>query len=400
MPPKMSDRVEALEEKFGALKESLRFRMEEFQKLVMAEFAKFREKPSSEVSPPLSDEVCYEFKMDAKKVELPLFDVDDPVGWVTKAETFLEVQGSSGEVKVRLAKLSMEGATIHWFNLLRETEDNLTRSKLKRSLIERYGGRKSDNPFEELKDLQQTGDVEGTFNPRTCVEAMKIARDVETELRGSLVRRSGGTRQWKGGRESHYGPGGVGENGSGSNLNGGSGLGLQPKLGQYKSNYGSTYTNGGPTKTAQSNINSNPNSSRGMGRPGQNAETRSNLSKNRGIRHLPYSELMDRKAKGLCFRCGERFHPLHQCAEKQFRLVILGDDETINEEGEMLAIELKEEEEEIALECNALGGFWSDKCEGFMKAFYNDEVGRHDDGYQSIDFGRQRSKPLFHRSKS
>lgn len=308
---------------------------------------------------------------------------------------------------------------------------------MKRSLIERYGGRKSDNPFEELKDLQQTGDVEEyilefeyvssqvgrlreeqylgyfmgglkseirlrvrTFNPRTCVEAMKIARDVEIELRGSLVRRSGGTRQWKGGRESHYGPGGVGENGSGSNPSGGSGLGLQPKLGQYKSNSGSTYTNGGPTKMAQSSINSNPNSSRSMGRPGQNEETRSNLSKNRGIQHLPYSELMDRKAKGLCFRCGERFHPLHQRAEKQFRLVILGDDETINEEGEVLAIELKEEEKEISLECNALGVFWSDRNEGFMEAFYNDEVGRHGDGYRSTDFGRQWSKPLFHRSKS
>lgn len=61
---------------------------------------------------------------------------------------------------MRLAKLSMEGATIHWFNLLRETEDELTWSKLKRALIERYRGRKSGNPFEELKDLQQAGDVD------------------------------------------------------------------------------------------------------------------------------------------------------------------------------------------------------------------------------------------------
>lgn len=54
----------------------------------------------------------------------------------------------------------MEATTIHWFNLLCETEDELTWSKVKKALIERYGGRKSDNPFEELKDLQQTGDVE------------------------------------------------------------------------------------------------------------------------------------------------------------------------------------------------------------------------------------------------
>lgn len=87
----MSDRVEALEEKFGALEESLRFRMEEFQKMVMAEFTKLREKPSSEVSSPLSDEVCSEFKMTVKKVDLPPFDRDDPVGWVTRAETYFEV---------------------------------------------------------------------------------------------------------------------------------------------------------------------------------------------------------------------------------------------------------------------------------------------------------------------
>jgi len=41
MPPKMSDRVDALEEKLEALEESLRLRMDEFQKMVMEEFAKF-----------------------------------------------------------------------------------------------------------------------------------------------------------------------------------------------------------------------------------------------------------------------------------------------------------------------------------------------------------------------
>ncbi|XP_073221518.1 uncharacterized protein [Cicer arietinum] len=91
---------------------------------------------------------------------------------------------------------------------------------------ERYGGKKSDNPSKEMKYLQQTGDVEkyisnfeyfssqvmhlpdeqylgyflgglqlevrlrvGTFNPKTHVEAMKLARDVEIELRGVLNQR-------------------------------------------------------------------------------------------------------------------------------------------------------------------------------------------------------------------
>lgn len=77
------------------------------------------------------------------------------MGWITRAETYFEVENLSKEVKVKLAKLGTESATIHWFNLLRETEDHLIWEKLKCALIERYGGRQSDNPFEELKDLTQ-----------------------------------------------------------------------------------------------------------------------------------------------------------------------------------------------------------------------------------------------------
>jgi hypothetical protein len=79
----------------------------------------------------------------------------------------------------------------------------------------------SDNPFEESKDLQQTGGIDDyimafeyvssgrevaggailgvlhggpqdrlrvrTFNPRTRIQAMKLARDVKNKLRGSLA---------------------------------------------------------------------------------------------------------------------------------------------------------------------------------------------------------------------
>jgi hypothetical protein len=171
-----------------------------------------------------AEETVSEYQMAVKKVELPPFDGEDPVGWITRAETYFEVQGTSEEVKVRLAKLSMEGTTIHWFNLLRDTKNNLTWTRLKQALIERYGGRQSDNQFEELKDLQQIGDVEeyiieyeyissqvarlpedqylGYFlgglkleirlkvrslNARSHIQAMKMARDVETELHGALA---------------------------------------------------------------------------------------------------------------------------------------------------------------------------------------------------------------------
>lgn len=35
--------------------------------------------------------------------------------------------------------------------------------------------------------------------------------------------------------------------------------------------------------------------------------------------------------KGLCFWCREKFHPLHKCAERLLRLVILGDDDALKQ---------------------------------------------------------------------
>jgi hypothetical protein len=83
---------------------------------------------------------------------------------------------------------------------------------------------------------------------------------------------------------------------------------------------------------------------------------RSNRERNRGLKYLPYSELMKPRSKGLYFRCGEKYHPLHQCAEKQLRLVISGDNEMVNE-GEVVAIEIKEGEVEDVLDCNSMGLF-------------------------------------------
>ncbi|MCI26897.1 hypothetical protein A2U01_0048095, partial [Trifolium medium] len=39
--------------------------------------------------------------------------------------------------------------------------------------------------------------------------------------------------------------------------------------------------------------------------------------RDRGFTHLSYNELLERKQKGLCFKCGGPFHPMHQCPDKK-----------------------------------------------------------------------------------
>ncbi|GAU43451.1 hypothetical protein TSUD_140880 [Trifolium subterraneum] len=94
------------------------------------------------------------------EVKLLVFEGDDPVAWITCAEIYFDVQNTPGAMRVKLSRLSKEGPTIHWFNLLLETEDVLSWEKLKKSLIARYGGRRLEIPFEELSTLRQTRSVE------------------------------------------------------------------------------------------------------------------------------------------------------------------------------------------------------------------------------------------------
>ncbi|WVZ22625.1 hypothetical protein V8G54_001169 [Vigna mungo] len=344
MPPKMYDRVDALEERLLAMEVSVRETLGEFRQLMLEELTKLRnEQVAEHRESPFSDmDSGAEYRMAAKKVELPSFDGTDPMGWITRAETYFEVQGSTEEVKVRLAKLSMERATIHWFNPLQEAEVGLSWTKLKRELIGRYGGRISGNPFEDvdeylaefeyissqvsrLPEEQYLGYFIGgvrTFNPMNRLQVMRLARDVEAEVQGEGFQRAGGIRGWKSYRDW----------GTGQGEKAGSGLSQGPHLGKLGVELGPTQSI--PTKPL-SVAGSSPHESRSM----------------------TQGSCMNRKAQGLCFRCGEKYHPLHRCTERQLRMVVLADDETVNEAGEVIASETQEEEDDHTLECGSMGLF-------------------------------------------
>ncbi|KAF2289078.1 hypothetical protein GH714_026413 [Hevea brasiliensis] len=53
----------------------------------------------------------------------------------------------------------------------------------------------------------------------------------------------------------------------------------------------------------------------------------STFSRNRGTRHYTHQEFLDLRAKGLCYKCKQPFHPMHECPNKSLRALIIGDDE-------------------------------------------------------------------------
>jgi hypothetical protein len=226
----MGDRIDALENQMGnvtSTMEALALQMQQHaeqmrqQGVILQELSKqMGKKVATQEETSVNDSYQSESRLAGKKVKLPVFEGEDPVAWITRAEIYFDVQNTPEDLRVKLTRLSMEGPTIHWFNLLMETEDELSWEKLKRALIARYGGRRLENPFEELSTLRQKGTVEEfveafellssqvgrlpeeqylgyfmsglqpqirrrvrTLNPRNRMEMMRIAKDVEDELK-------------------------------------------------------------------------------------------------------------------------------------------------------------------------------------------------------------------------
>ncbi|PNY13662.1 retrotransposon-related protein [Trifolium pratense] len=399
----MGDRVDVLETRMGTVDNTLAELVRQMQthstqmqdhytqmqhnSNVLAKLSeqmlKLTQKDGNEGETSVNNSSQGESRLAGKKVKLPLFDGEDPVAWITRAEIYFDVQNTVDEMRVKLARLSMEGSTIHWFNLLMETEDDLSWEKLKRALIARYGGRRLENPFEELSTLKQRGTVEEfvesfellssqvgrlpeeqylgyfmsglkpqirrrvrTLNPRNRMEMMRIAKDVEGELKDD----DDDDAERRLDKKNHFERMGLRDwAGSVRNKNG-----SQSKDTMRLSNAGGSYPNskmGSTASNASSSMSSTARNSEGKQRSGASDRWK-------GVRSYQNSEVEERRSKGLCFKCGGKWHPtMHKCPERSLRVLILGEGETMNEEGEIVNMEDVEAEsdEDEEVECKLMG---------------------------------------------
>lgn len=317
------------------------------------------EKAKGTSSSDLRGDVLAEFRQSVKKVELPPFDGEDPAGWISRAEVFFRVQDTSPEVKVSLAQICMEGSTIHFFNSLIGEEEGLTWEALKEALLERYGGHGEGDVYEQLTELKQTGTVEEYITEFEYLTAQipklpekqfrgYFLHGLKTEIKGKVrsltvmgelsrakllqVTRAM-EKEIKGGSGSGYSRGPRPGNGSfrtGSHGMGKSGSDWVMVKGR------EVGSNGG--------VKSGVNGPRGD-KPAHGDRKRAG-PRDRGFTHLAYNELMERKQKGLCFKCGGPFHPMHQCPDKQLRVLVVEDDEDNEEEAKILAVEVEEADDE------------------------------------------------------
>ncbi|XP_052733941.1 uncharacterized protein LOC108321488 [Vigna angularis] len=167
---------------------------------------------------------------------------------------------------------------------------------------------------EELRDLVRP------YDPRDLLTAMERARDVE---QSGLV-----SRVIKGGAGSKGGP-----TWGKYAVSGGTVASTEiyrgPSGGRTSSNGGMGQKKEATTRTAGSKIEST------SGGGGLNC----------GVRTLPYSKYLKRREEGRCFHYGGPYSPGHRCAERSFKVMIMGadddeEDAETMEEAEQCCMEL------------------------------------------------------------
>ncbi|PNX59898.1 retrotransposon-related protein [Trifolium pratense] len=180
----------------------------------------------------------------------------------------------------------------------------------------------------------------------TRVRLMRIAKDVEGELKDDDDEDA--ERRWD--KKNNFERMGL-KNWAGSvrNKNG-----SQSKDTMRISNTGGSYPNskmGSTASNANSSMSSTARNSEGKQRSGASDRWK-------GVRSYQNSEVEERRNKGLCFKCGGKWHPtMHKCPERSLRVLILGEGETMNEEGEIVSLEEVEadSDEEVEVECKLMG---------------------------------------------
>nr|GEW78350.1 ankyrin repeat-containing protein [Tanacetum cinerariifolium] len=238
-----------------------------------------------------------------RKLKMPLFDGEDVYGWVYQAERFFEVHGlnTTGE-RLRAAVLSLEGPALSWFRWINNREPFRNWEELKRRPLHRFQSLQDGNLHEQFFSISQQGTARDyvTLFERMAAQLPGLSEEVlggvfinglKPELR-TLVRTHqpanlsramdltliiDESRTCGATPEPTTNQIGLG--------------GLQPQLAQ----------------------------------PSEGIKEKQSGAGRTLFKRMTQSELKERRVKGMCFRCEEKFKPGHRCAPSTLKVMIVDD---------------------------------------------------------------------------
>ncbi|XP_028065295.1 uncharacterized protein LOC114268339 [Camellia sinensis] len=240
------------------------------------------------------------------KLSFPKFSGDDPTGWIYKAEQYFDFKNVAPDQQAQLASFYLEGIALQWLRWLTKFKGPLTWNELTKAVLLRFGPTDYDDPSEALTRLKQTSTVAayqeafeklshrvdelperymiGCFiaglcddirldvklkQPSTLADTIRAARLIEE--RNTLQKRGSSSFRCQ---VATFTP-----RPTPNNTAGVLGPPLAPKVGQTPTN--------SPVY----------------------------------VRRITSQEAQERREKGLCYYCDEKFNPGHRCQRPQMFMI-------------------------------------------------------------------------------
>ncbi|PIN21602.1 hypothetical protein CDL12_05681 [Handroanthus impetiginosus] len=274
------------------------------------------------------------------RIEFHRFFGEDLEGWIFKYEQFFDVAKTPLNLRVKLASIHLEGEALQWHQVFLKSRLTMTLPTWEeyiQAMNERFGSEMGKDPMIELMHLRQNGSVQDYWR-----EFDELVNRVQLAPNYAVSCFIGGLRDDIATRVEAFDPKSLLDTARITTLlERNYNIRHNMKAGTTRSNFfgtrNSTSIRNAPTTTAQTPILALP-------------PTRNQPSTNKGgpvrARRLTPQEMGERRAKGLCFNCNEKFTPGHQCKFPRRQLFVM-DVKEVEEESEDI---LEEDEVELIAE--------------------------------------------------
>ncbi|XP_028552383.1 uncharacterized protein LOC114580110 [Dendrobium catenatum] len=262
-----------------------------------------------------------------RKLKLPIFEGEDAYGWIFKAERYFTAMGMTDEEKLLAVPLCLEARALAWYQWTEERQRFRCWAEFREMCLDRFRPPKEGTHHEQFFALTQTGTV-SAYRDRFELLSSRLRGMTDEVLEGNFMK---GLKPHIRSAVRAAKPRSLRETLEMAEL-------IEDRLSsdQYRR---PTFFGGGqkvanPTGGAKGAY-------LGAGGEGQKERDRSAPAKGE-FRRLTEAELKDKRAKGLCYRCDEKFGPGHRCKDKLLQVLLVEDPE-----GEEVEEELGGEEEGV-----------------------------------------------------
>ena len=257
--------------------------------------------------------------------DFPSFNGDNVYQWLFKCHQYFEITEMNDSEKLKQASYYMDDRALYWHqNFIRHRPEILW-SEYIDALCCRFGGQ--NDPLEELKDLEQKADLE------TYIQEFDILWNrAEITERQALVFFLGGLEVEIKNMVKMFEPKTLYQAYNLARLQENTISHRHPHHSYSKNTYNTTSVNPPKPFTAQNNTKPNLYPTNNNAKPVPYHQKSPNIPY-RPTKTLRNKELDERRAKGLCFWCDEKFIPGHRCKNKRVYSLCIMEDED-NSEGE------------------------------------------------------------------